>query len=439
MTSSPPNITSSNTNGNDCGTPWVERYRPRTLGEVSHQTEVVSTLQNAVRTGRLPHLLLYGPPGSGKTSVALALCKELWHPTQWRRRVLELNASDERGISVVREKIKQFASLSVGKGGCHGNSSSIYMDMDTTTATTTSETKQEEEKKYPNPPFKVIILDEADTVTKDAQAALRRIIEAHSRITRFILICNYVTRIIEPLASRCAKFRFQALPPSTMKERITAIAHAEGSKLNNNSNSNSNNNNSKIVVTERQIDAVLAVSGGDMRRAVTSLQSVQALLVGQQRQQEAQLRGGTTTTTMTAAAAAAASAEIDEDTIYELAGLPPDSAIEALYQSLLSRSFDTMHEAVKTVIANGYSVQVLLQKFLDKIIDGGNNNNNNNNNGNNNDDDNDDDLTELGRARLAIRIAEAEDKLNDGADEYLQLMTVCGLALSCLQQPQQQQ
>ena len=179
------------------GTPWVERYRPQTLDEVSHQTEVVSTLKNAVETGRLPHLLLYGPPGSGKTSVALALCKELWHPSQWRRRVLELNASDERGISVVREKIKQFASLSVGTGGSHtggtasaaaskknwfgaggGPSKKIKSSNGDSMDTSTEETveKSVDEKKYPNPPFKVIILDEADTVTTDAQAALRRII-----------------------------------------------------------------------------------------------------------------------------------------------------------------------------------------------------------------------------------------------------------------------
>jgi len=191
------------------GTPWVERYRPQTLDDVSHQTEVVSTLKNAVETGRLPHLLLYGPPGSGKTSVALALCKELWHPSQWRRRVLELNASDERGISVVREKIKQFASLSVGTGGSHtsggagsgsaskknwfgaagssGNdkSSSNKASMDTTTDGIVK--KNNDEKKYPNPPFKVIILDEADTVTKDAQAALRRIIVS----TTIFLLGNF--------------------------------------------------------------------------------------------------------------------------------------------------------------------------------------------------------------------------------------------------------
>lgn len=163
----------------DKSTPWVERYRPKSLSDVSHQTEVVATLQNAVRTGRLPHLLLYGPPGSGKTSVALALCRQLWHPSQWKRRVLELNASDERGISVVREKIKNFAAFTVGTASTTttlGTHSSFFttkttehsQDQEDTTTTTT--------KEYPNPPYKIIILDEADTVTTDAQAALRRII-----------------------------------------------------------------------------------------------------------------------------------------------------------------------------------------------------------------------------------------------------------------------
>ncbi len=157
-------------NGVDTSIPWVERYRPKSLDDVSHQTEVVATLQNAVRTGRLPHLLFYGPPGSGKTSVALALCRQLWHPSQWKRRVLELNASDERGISVVRDKIKHFASLAVGTS----TSKSISMSM-----FPNGKQKDENEQditEYPNPPYKIIILDEADTVTSDAQAAMRRII-----------------------------------------------------------------------------------------------------------------------------------------------------------------------------------------------------------------------------------------------------------------------
>jgi len=173
--------------------PWVERYRPKSLQDVAHQTEVVATLHNAVKTNRLPHLLFYGPPGSGKTSVALALCRQLWHPTQWKRRVLELNASDERGISVVRDKIKNFAAFTVGNSTSNNNTTTStttttksFFTVNSSTATTTNNNnkksqdddiaKENTNDDYPNPPYKIIILDEADTVTTDAQAALRRII-----------------------------------------------------------------------------------------------------------------------------------------------------------------------------------------------------------------------------------------------------------------------
>lgn len=342
-------------------TPWVERYRPKNLQEVSHQTEVVSTLENAVSTGRLPHLLLYGPPGTGKTSVALALCRQLWHPSQWRRRVLELNASDERGISVVRDKIKHFASLAVGHSSTA--SKSFFTKKKDENA------MDEDEGDYPNPPFKIIILDEADTVTPDAQAALRRIIEAHSRVTRFILICNYVTRIIEPLASRCAKFRFQPLPPESMKARLSSIAEAEHCK-----------------VEDKELDFILNLCEGDMRRAVTTLQSAHAL-----------------------------SDAVDADALAEMAGLPPAAVVENLWKALGQNSFSIMQTAVEDVCAGGFSAQVILQAMSQLIIPST-------------------ELNELSKANLSIRVAEAEKNLVDGADEYLQLMTVCSLAMTCLEE-----
>lgn len=165
--------------------PWVEKYRPRTLEDVKSQNHVVDVLRRMLNSSSLPHLLMYGPPGTGKTSTILALSRELFGPELFSSRVLELNASDERGISVVRERIKTFAQQAL----IHAPASKEYRE------------------KYPCPPFKIIILDEADSLTQDSQSALRRVMENYAAITRIAFCCNYVTRIIDPIASRCSKFR----------------------------------------------------------------------------------------------------------------------------------------------------------------------------------------------------------------------------------------
>ncbi len=215
--------------------PWTEKYRPRSVDEVSYQEEVVATLQRALQSANLPHLLFYGPPGTGKTSTALAIARQLFGPELARSRVLELNASDERGINVVRTKVKTFASAAVGLPA----------------------------PGYPCPPFKLLILDEADSMTADAQNALRRTMEATSRVTRFVFICNYVSRIIEPLASRCAKFRFRPLPAAVTGARLAEICAAEN-----------------VTLGPGAADALAAVSRGDLRRAVTTLQSAARLAAG---------------------------------------------------------------------------------------------------------------------------------------------------------------
>lgn len=217
--------------------PWVEKYRPKNLDEVSSQKTTVQILKKNLETANLPHMLFYGPPGTGKTSTILAMAKQLYGPRLFKTRVLELNASDERGISIVRERIKGFARLTV------------------------SRPSQEDKANYPCPPYKMIILDEADSMTGDAQSALRRTMETYSGITRFCLICNYVTRIIDPLASRCSKFRFKSLDGGSALTRLEYICGKES-----------------IDVDRNILKEILRISEGDLRRAINYLQSVSRLL-----------------------------------------------------------------------------------------------------------------------------------------------------------------
>ncbi len=203
---------------------WVEKYRPRTLDEIVGQDEIVRRLKGYVEKKNIPHLLFSGPPGTGKTATAIALTRDLFGE-HWRENFIEMNASDERGIDVVRHKIKEFAR----------------------TAPISA-------------PFKIIFLDEADALTADAQAALRRTMEMFSKSCRFILSCNYLSRIIEPIQSRCAVFRFKAVPKEAMRKRLLEICEKEG-----------------VKVTEDGIEALLYVSAGDFRKAINALQGASAI------------------------------------------------------------------------------------------------------------------------------------------------------------------
>jgi replication factor C small subunit len=199
---------------------WFEKYRPRSFDEVVDLEEVKVRLREFVKGGNMPHLLFYGPPGTGKTTMALVLARELYGE-YWRENTLELNASDERGINVIRERVKEFARTApVGKA-----------------------------------PFKLVILDEADNMTSDAQQALRRIMEIYAQNTRFILLANYVSGIIEPIQSRVVMVRFNPLPKDAVIARLRYIAENEG-----------------VKATDDALEAIYEFAQGDMRRAINALQ-----------------------------------------------------------------------------------------------------------------------------------------------------------------------
>lgn len=239
--------------------PWVEKYRPKELDDLISHKDIVTTIQRFISEDKLPHLLFYGPPGTGKTSTILAVAKQLYAPKEFHSMVLELNASDDRGIGVVREQILGFASTRT-----------VFKSK-----------------------FKLVILDEADAMTKDAQNALRRVMEKYTENARFCLICNYLTGIIPAIQSRCTRFRFGPLDTDQMSERLSYVIEQE-----------------KCDVDEEGMKSLVRLSKGDMRRALNILQSTH---VGY--------------------------GLVTEDTVYTCTGNPLRSDIELIMKSMLNDSF----------------------------------------------------------------------------------------------------
>jgi len=307
--------------------PWVEKYRPKTLEDLVSHEHIISTIEKFIATDHLPHLLFYGPPGTGKTSTILACARQLYKPQHFNSMVLELNASDDRGINVVREQILSFASTrTIFKAG-----------------------------------FKLVILDEADAMTNDAQNALRRVIEKFTENVRFCLICNYLGKITPAIQSRCTRFRFGPLNVRQMMPRLLHVVEQEG-----------------VELTEDGREALLTLSGGDMRKVLNVLQSTH-------------LAHGTVT----------------EDAVYTCVGHPLRSDMKNILNWLLNEDFRTAYSRVQDLkVAKGLALQDIvteLHVFVHRI-----------------------EFPVAVRLALVRALAAAEQRLCGGASERLQLGGLCG-------------
>ncbi|KAI4500964.1 hypothetical protein M0802_003767 [Mischocyttarus mexicanus] len=271
--------------------PWVEKYRPKKLEDLISHEEILKTISKFIDENQLPHLLLYGPPGTGKTSTILACARKLYKPEQFNSMVLEMNASDDRGIGIVRGQILNFASTGT-----------MYRSG-----------------------FKLIILDEADAMTNDAQNALRRIIEKYTENVRFCIICNYLGKIIPALQSRCTKFRFGPLQSEQILPRLNEVIELENLK-----------------VMDDGKEALMTLCNGDMRKVLNILQSTWL-----------------------------AFGSVTEETVYSCVGHPLPIDIKNIANWLLNESYELSYCKIQDLkVKKGLALQDILTElhlFVHKI------------------------------------------------------------------------
>ncbi len=302
---------------------WAEKYRPQSLDDMVNQTEIVSRLKNFVKDRNLPHLLFVGPAGVGKTTSILALTQDLYGPS-YRNFILELNASDERGIDVIREKVKNFAR----------------------TAAISSEV-----------PFKILIMDEADSLTSAAQHALRRTMEIYTRTCRFCLIGNYSERIIEPIQSRCSIFRFSPLSEKDLKGWIKTLAKIEG-----------------VNLIPEGLDAIYDAAEGDLRKATNLLQ----------------------------AAAATQSGEVDDIAIYGVLGRVSPGKVREMINLGLKGEFLEAREVLRSLLIDeGLAAEDIIRMIYSEVLRLG--------------------IPEKRKVQLSDAIGEVDYRLTQGARSEIQL------------------
>jgi len=267
---------------------WTEKYRPKTLDEIQDQEEIVARLREFIKNATMPHCLFAGPPGTGKTTAALCLAHDLFG-RRFQDVFMELNASDERGIDVIRTTVKEFARMA--------SLSAV--------------------------PFKILVLDEADNMTGDAQHALRRTMEKYTDTCRFVLCCNYSGRIIEPIQSRCALFRFTPLPEEKILDYLGYIAKKEGLKI-----------------SPDGLKSIVEVSEGDLRKGINTLQAASSL-----------------------------SRSISEEAVYQVVGRAKPTDVQAMLNHAIKGDFIKAREELRALLVKyGISGSEIVRQLHSEVF-----------------------------------------------------------------------
>ncbi|AGF85186.1 replication factor C small subunit [Moumouvirus goulette] len=307
--------------------PWIEKYRPRRLQDIAQSENLIKLFKNSISKGEMTHFLFYGPPGTGKTSAILAMGREIFKE-HFPTRVIEFNASDDRGINAVREKITNEAKKYV----------TSISNPDGTII----------------PSYKIIILDEADSMTDEAQDALRVIIEQYSTTTRFCFICNYITKITDAIKSRCSAIYFKKLDDDCMVNKLNEISIKESMKL------------SKEI-----LETIIEVSNGDMRKAIMLLQNLKYLYAFKNRTKKnfEDISTSELKTLSFKILSKNSNRDITPDDIYELAAsITLKQAQEIINESISCKNVIELSDLTKKIISMGYPIDTILMQLNKGIL-----------------------------------------------------------------------